>query len=60
MNAQKNEQKPRITIYCYNEAQKENINNGLATLKNKYGVKNNADVIEHLINEEIKFLKRYE
>ena len=56
----KSEPKPRITIYCYDDKQKENISSKLATLKNRYGVKNNADVIEHLVGEEIKFLKRYE
>ena len=56
----KNEQKPRITIYCNDEEQKEYISSKLAILKNRYGVKNNSDVIEHLVNEEIKFLKRWE
>ena len=60
MNAQKNEQKPRITIYCNDEEQKEYISSRLEILKNRFGVKTNSDVIEHLIKDEIKFLERFE
>ena len=57
MNALKNEQKPRITIYCNDEDQKEYIISRLSNLKDKYDVKNNADAIEFLIINYLRIVK---
>jgi len=56
----KTDQKPRITIYCNNEEQKERLSARLEILKNKFSVKTNVEVIEYLVIQEIEFLKRHE
>lgn len=57
MNALKNEQKERITIYCDTKEQQENIRNKLQSLRMIYGNLKNCDVIEYLVNQEYDFLK---
>lgn len=46
----KTDQKPRITIYCKSEKQKDFILNQIATIKNKNNVdESSSDVVENLI-----------
>jgi len=50
----KTDQKPRITIYCNDEEQKNRISARLETVKNKYMCKNNSDTLDYILKKIIE------
>lgn len=54
MNVFKKEPDFRVTIYCDSEEQKEQISGRLTILKQRYGHRRNCNVLEKILEKEIK------